>query len=379
MLKDLEQRQADQHSDSAGISLPVMVKNSPYKNLFIITITVGMTLLAVYLFYLQSENQRLASESQKNTTVTSLQHSPLKPVKLTALELPVSQSNNVVAQRPSKKQPQPNATKSEIKNLRNETATKDSAAIKATNTFVNKRAGDNSLVEKPWQGSRPVLATNVLTAENVTTTKPKVAQPSTMAITRKQLTPKTLVKQKMRQAKEAVANNNASKAEQLFEEVLLILPSETEARKHLAALWFGRQAYQAALNLLSQGIQLDANDNELRLLKAEIHSKRQQHLAAFQVLQSHPALDKLSDIDYHSMLANQAQASKQYQFAINAYLRLTGLQKNIGRWWLGLGIAYDSDSQFTQAKKTYATALNQQDLSSSARLFVSQRLQELGE
>ena len=59
------------------------------------------------------------------------------------------------------------------------------------------------------------------------------------------------------------------------------------------------------------------------------------------------------------------------------YLRLIRLEQHIGRWWLGLGIAYDSNSQFSLAKKTYGTALNKHDLSSSARQFVSQRLQEL--
>ena len=333
------------------------------------------------MFYLQSENQRLVSLSAKHREVMGEVQTRAKTDPLAMLNSQLGKSDTDETQQVMITLPQVSQNELVKKTPVSEIPGTQVIVNKTVNAPVDIGAGDNFAIEKSIQSSPPVLAPTVLMAQNTETTKPKVeiAQGSTIEIIRKQLTPKSLAKQKMSQAKLAVDNNNIPKAEQLFQDVLLILPSEQGARKQLAALWFGRQSYQAALGLLAQGIELDAMDDELRLLKAQIHIRRQQHFAAFQVLQAHPALDTIIETNYHAVLANQAQRSQQYQYAISAYLRLTGLQQHIGRWWLGLGIAYDSHSQFTLAKKTYRTALNKYDLSSSAREFVNQRLQELGD
>jgi MSHA biogenesis protein MshN len=400
MLKDLEQRQGSQRLDNVATSPPVMVNKSSSKNILIIIVSVVITLFATYMVYLQVENQRLESHSEKKLKVTRSFTSTVNSDQIAIVKVKPEQSGTIEAKQLTQKMPKlsNNQDKSVITALASETPVESFSGENATNVVANPIAisavssipvpntaiaitsvVDSLIVEKSSQISPPIVGLEDLMAKEGTITKPKVAiaPVSTMEIKRKQLTPKALAKQKMSQAKVAVDNNDISKAEQLFEDVLLILPSEKGARKQLAALWFGRKSYQAALNLLSQGIALDVKDNELRLLKAQIHIKRQQGFAAFQVLQSHPALDTISDINYHSILANQAQGSKQYRSAISAYLRLIRLQQHVGRWWLGLGIAYDSNSQFSLAKKTYGTALNKHDLSSSARQFVSQRLQEL--
>ena len=355
MLKDLEQRQGETHSDNVITSPTVNAKKSAYQSLLMIMVTVMVTLSAVYMLYLYSENERLASATAQGTNVDSLPQSLLKSATI-AKEISIQ---------------------THLSKKRMDT---DAAKTQTLADNVSLSQADNKFTDKPVV-NKPLPMDPSVTAEKVATIVPKtqIIKPSSMVITRKQLSAETLAKQKMNRAKKAVANNNITKAEQLFEEVLLISPSNKNARKQLAALWFGRQSYQAALNLLSQGIYLDINDSELRLLKAQIHSKLQQNLAAFEVLQAHPTLNAINDIEYHVVLANQAQASQQYQFAIKAYLRLTKRQENLGRWRLGLGIAYDSDSQFTLAKKAYNQALSKQDLSRSSRQFVSQRLVELGE
>ena len=379
MLKDLEQRRGNQHTDNASVPVPVMVNKSSGKNLFVITVSVLMTLAAVYLFYLQSENQRLASLSPKKNTVTTEVRSNTTTDQSVTLKTKTGQLKTLAAKQLTITPPGLSQNKLVIQVPAIEIPAA-SAVNKASDTFLGNVVGYNGLAAESVQINPPAAYLSALTEQNSAITKPKVeiAQGSTIEITRKQLTPKTLAKQKMSQAKEAVDNNDIPKAEQLFQDVLLILPSEKYARKQLAALWFGRQSYQAALNLLAQGIALDINDHELRLLKAQIHIKRQQYFAAFQVLQAHPTLEMISDVNYHAVLANQAQGSKQYKYATSAYLRLTRLQPHISRWWLGLGIAYDSNSQFTLARETYRIALNKYDLSTSARQFISQRLQQLG-
>jgi len=369
MLKDLEQRQGDQHNDSSTVVMPVIAEKSAIKNIVIIVATIAITLAAVYMFYLQNENQRLKNvPSQNDVTLVA-------PIPVVKTANNVNATSSVSLEKPTKSE----LVKAKTVSQRIEQAeinvdiTAKSQAIHQAST--TKNTNEKVVINSPLT---KVKATKQASVKPVAAKKTPIKQ-SSMVITRKQLTPEVLAKQKMNRAKEAVANNNITKAEQLFEDVLLILPTQKDARKQLAALWFGRQSYQAALNLLSQGIHLDPSDNELRVLKAQIHIKQRQHLLAMQVLQAHPQLKAITDVKYQSMLATQAQSSKQYAVAIAAYEQLISLQNYAGRWYLGLGIAYDSDSQFILAAQTYHLALNQQDLSNSARQFVNKRLQELGE
>ena len=167
-----------------------------------------------------------------------------------------------------------------------------------------------------------------------------------------------------------------TKAEQLFEEILIIDPGHKEARKKLAALWFGRKSYQQAVNLLSQGIAIDKQDSELRLMKARIHQKQGQHQAAYNTLKP---LASFEQEEYQVMLANIAQQIEQYPSAIGAYQVLIEMQPYSGRWHLGLAIVYDKNSQFLLAVNEYALALTKADLSASSAKFAQQRMQALGE
>ncbi|MDG1751901.1 MAG: hypothetical protein P8I03_09615 [Thalassotalea sp.] len=79
------------------------------------------------------------------------------------------------------------------------------------------------------------------------------------------------------------------------------------------------------------------------------------------------------------MLASHAQQISQFDIAATAYQLLAKLEPTAGRWWLGLAVAYDSNSEFDQAVIAYGQAIDKSDLSENARQFARQRVQELGE
>ena len=210
------------------------------------------------------------------------------------------------------------------------------------------------------------------------TVEPKVTAPKTvrMSVSRRQLTSTELVAQKLVKAEKAVNLNEINKAEQLFEEILIIEPKHKLARKKLAALWFGRKSYTQAVNLLSQGIAIYRHDGEFRLLKARIHLSQGQHEAAFYTLKP---LATFEQEEYQVTLANIAQKIEQYSDAISAYQVLIKMQPYSGRWHLGLAIVYDKNSQFPLAVNEYALALTKTDLSASSAKFAQQRMQALRE
>jgi len=387
MLKDLQQRQGDQSVESGAVVMPVAIKKTPYKSILLVIVTIVLTLAVVYTLSLYNENQHLKLNSQQK--LTAEQATLARENSNIAESLPINKtvssenknSDSPVNTQTDNKQLEPRPP---LEELANNTVANEAQVHKKRNNDSHEVTQANKTIDDKASNSKAITTTTDISAHYVeivagkTTADTKKA-PVSMVISRTQLSPEMLAKQKMNRAKEAVANNNITKAEQLFEDVLLVLPSQKDARKQLAALWFGRRSYQASLNLLAQGISLDPTDQELRELKAQIYIKQGQNFQAFKILQSHPNVQTIQDSKYLSMLATQAQASQQFSFAVNAYKKLTELQNNMGRWWLGLAIAYDSSSQFELASQTYNLALNKNDLSDSARQFITQRLQELGE
>ncbi|MGJ8691092.1 MAG: tetratricopeptide repeat protein [Thalassotalea sp.] len=209
-----------------------------------------------------------------------------------------------------------------------------------------------------------------------TTEEVKNETASTMTISRKQLTAEELSAQKMRQAERAVADGKIENAEALFEEILLLMPEHEVARKQLAALWYGRKAYRPALNLLQQGLAVDNKNNEFRIMQARIYLTLNQVESAYQVLNQ---ANDFRDIEYQSLLANAAQQVGDHVGAAKAYTSLVQLSPQNGRYWLGLAVAYDSNSQFPAAVEAYQSAIIQGGLSKQALNFAKQRKEELGE
>ena len=199
---------------------------------------------------------------------------------------------------------------------------------------------------------------------------------NTMSVSRRKLSAKELAQQKLAHAEKALAAKEVVKAEKLLEDVVLLTPDDSQTRKKLAALWFGRQAYQDALNLLSQGLALNGKDMSLRKMKARIHLKQGDAISALNTLRP---LAKLQNEQYQVMLANTAQQAQRMNAAVDAYKVLIGMQPDIGRWYLGLAVLYDKNSQFGLASKAYKNALTKSDLSISSEDFIKKRIQVIGQ
>lgn len=359
MLKDLDQR-TPEHGQ---VTTPVAVSHKPSTIkivLISLAVLISLNLLGFYIWNLQ---EKLASSE---LTIQKAEQSPI--------------ANNNAEMRQS----------NPVKPVKLAQAAPDKALI-----IENKAA---QVIELPQQATVKELAKlKDIKAEEIAVTKtqvqPKVTQPepvapvlpsvktiepieSKMSVSRRHLTSEELVTQKLVRAEKALKINDVNNAEQLFEEVLIIDPQHKQARKKLAALWFGRKSYQQATNLLSQGISLDKKDAELRLLKARIHLQQGQLKAAYNTLK---ALSSLEQQEYQVMLANISQQIEQYDSAIQAYKVLIDMQAYSGRWHLGLAIVYDKSSQFSLAVNEYAIALKKSDLSVASTQFAQQRMQALGE
>ena len=362
MLKDLEQRAPEPGQEPVTIVTPQ--KPATLKIVLISTvILLSLNALGLYIWHLQERvaksvklqehGQQLQALAQKlpvPSPVPSIKHQeqtsplPTKPDKLLDKNKPtqaMSKKEDVVHTLPSRTN----------KNAKSTVKAVESVA-KAKVSEVAKDPIESDIVKAP----EPT--------------------PAKMSVSRRQLTSKELIAQKSARAEKALNINEITRAEQLFEEILIIEPKNKQARKKLAALWFGRKSYQQALNLLSQGIAIDKQDGELRLLKARIHLQKGQHEAAYNTL---VPLASFENEEYQVTIANIAQQIEEYSSAVSAYQLLIEMQPYSGRWHLGLAIVYDKTSQFPYAINEYALALTKTDLSASSAKFAQQRMQAIGE
>lgn len=383
MLKDLDQRQHERQTKAASNGQAIPITRQATKVWLIVLISVVTTLLLVYGGYLFTQNQQLIAEKPQNNR---LQTSNIKSAKanteraITAnanqdhlLEngqkiALISQGEPVIYQEISQ-QTKEKQRKTSIKAKPNKIATKQpniTSAVVAADANANtdifpKKTEKAAVKQAPLSQKEPQAS---------------IPAKASISVSRRQLTTEQLATQKMKQAEQALSANNVAKAEKLFEEILMLQPDNKAARKQLAALWFGRKAYQEALNVLAQGIALDPQYSEFRLMQARIYLTQGYSEQAYQVLQGLPFTH---NVEYLATQASVAQQLTKYPQAISAYQQLIKLQPNEARWWLGLAVVYDLTNDYTLALPAYQSALAQGNLSASSVDFVQQRMQELRE
>lgn len=392
MLKDLEQRSPGTNSNTSQINNTALA-HSPLK----IALVTGFFVLAVclmsfYIWQLITENNALKSEqivSRANAAeakvTNDLVTSAIATKDRAATDLAISIANDDSAPTSAevtKSQERISITETEA-SVAAITQQANSSAI--ANVPVNNNVSRVTPVKKVPAEKVPHLAnTDSPVKQSV---KPSVQEgndlvtpvkstKNQMSVSRRQLSADELADQKIALAEKALTAKQIEKAEQLLEDAIIIRPSDSQTRKKLAALWFGRQAYQDAVNLLSQGIALNNQDSSLRIMQARIYLKQGQVTSALNTLKP---LAQLKDEQYQIMLANTAQQAQQSRVAVNAYKMLITMQPNIGRWHLGLAVLYDQNSQFTLASTAYKTALTKNDLSVSSERFVNDRIQAIGQ
>jgi len=390
MLKDLEQRspESNAHSTQSG-NTPVAqspIKIAVVTGIFVLTVC----FISFYIWQLISENNALKAEQITNRTTViesvSAKNSQINTFNKTssnenkALNVPINvQVSKIDVQQKRVPVNGQSIESNDVKLLSNnrvEATTETIAAMPLVNNIDNQvtpaKKADVIADTHSHLGDSSGHSHDVV---DIVKSKPE-PKVNRMSVSRRQLSADELAEQKLTLAEKALAAKQIEKAEKLLEDVVIIRPSDSQTRKKLAALWFGRQAYQDAVNLLSQGIAIDGKDSSLRQMKARIHLKQGQFKAALNTLKP---LAQLKDEQYQVMLANTAQQAQENKIAVDAYKMLIVMKPDIGRWPLGLAVLYDKNSQFELASMAYKKALTKNDLSVSSENFVKQRLQVIGQ
>ncbi|MGR5133979.1 tetratricopeptide repeat protein [Vibrio alfacsensis] len=197
---------------------------------------------------------------------------------------------------------------------------------------------------------------------------------SSMRIEQVELTPQQLTEKALVRADKAMDANDMKSALAAFNEALRYQPTNVEARQKLAALYFGKGDTREAYDILQAGINLDRNNQVLRLALSKLLVKAEQPEAALSPLVHLPPVPSR---DYLAMRAALAQKQKQNEIALESYQLLTSREPENARWWLGLAIQQERALAFKSAIDSYQQALGKVGISNQSQAFIRDRLKLL--
>ncbi|WP_334065018.1 tetratricopeptide repeat protein [Alteromonas genovensis] len=207
---------------------------------------------------------------------------------------------------------------------------------------------------------------------------------STVVSSKPTITPKT---QKQQSAVHLDAGLNAyqfgmfEEAEQNFLLALQVEPKNHEARKQLAALYFGQNNVPMALSVLSKGVSIEPQNLMWRELMGKIFIAKSRFEEALSVMPEafNQQAVKEQRSDYLIIMGTAAQAINKPEVAISAFSAMTALQPQNGKWWLALGANYDQLGQNGEAINAFEAALAQGGVSPASKQYVIERLNALKE
>lgn len=154
-------------------------------------------------------------------------------------------------------------------------------------------------------------------------------------------------------------------------------PSHFLARETLAALFYRAGRLDEAKEVLRGGMTETSAPISLRKTLARILVDQGDPEGAALALSQGERPPVAQDSEFHQLLAAIYQRTGQFAAAAQTYRQLLGGQHKKGVWWLGLGLALESEHSLPAAKEAYRTALEDPALLPGLGDFARSRLAAL--
>ena len=215
------------------------------------------------------------------------------------------------------------------------------------------------------------------TETKATATQPAIA-PAQLAITEVKLTRSQLAQKQIANAVASEQKGQIKQAIVYYVEALVLDSSQHQARKQLAALYYGQGALAQAADVLAQGIVLYPKEWDFSLLLARVQQFAGMNSEALASLDIIPDSSELAREKWIHQ-SDIAQQLGRFELAEHAYRRLSQQEPKQGKWWMGLGFSLDSQGHYQAAVTAYKTALSLSGLSVEAVTYIDNRLAQLNQ
>lgn len=368
MLKNIEQRETKQLNIENGITVkPVYdIRNIAFK-----VIVVVIMLLVIYAAYVFLP----ASTETHSPVVKQTKNISTKPdalVEKQSLEKPIAYpaiNDEQLSSIPTENQGKVKTKQVPVEQLTVESEVKAQPVIAKG---LAKKAENDVLVKAP----------NVKDTQNVSNDiiKPtKKAQQKNVMVKSEAVVKSDQVKQAelLTGAKQAIQFGLYDEAISDLNLILIQSPLHIEARNLLAGTYFKQQDINSAQLVLQEGIALNANVLEWRIMLSKILIMQGEYDVVLQLLSAE--FESQANLDFWVLQGTAAQSASQHKQALNSFKHLTQLQPSQAKWWLALATSKDALGEYLDAKQLYKVALDLGGLNTAMTQHALQRLVALKE
>lgn len=154
-------------------------------------------------------------------------------------------------------------------------------------------------------------------------------------------------------------------------------PEAHRSRETLATLLFAQQEFEQARAIVDQGLALAPNYGAYKKIKTRLLLMEKQPAEAALLLNNNPPVIA-TDPEYFELLASSYQQGGEHQNAIETYQQLIRHDRNIARWWAGMGISHEALGNVNEAVASFQAAMQSPDLEPALRQYSQNRIRYLG-
>lgn len=187
------------------------------------------------------------------------------------------------------------------------------------------------------------------------------------------LTPADQAEEAYREGVQGLQQNRADEAQEKLRFAVATDPQHTEALELLAALLLRRGSLVEAEQLLNDGRAANPAHYRFAQLLARIYIQRGASKQALTLLEQSQPYAKI-DAEFFGFLAALYQRDGQHDKAIKAYGQAVTINPQQSQWWLGLGISFEAESNWSAAQQAYRRAVAGRRLSGKLGRYARERL-----
>jgi tetratricopeptide (TPR) repeat protein len=175
-------------------------------------------------------------------------------------------------------------------------------------------------------------------------------------------------------AADLIARGRNTEAMPLLRDVLARDAKQHAARSALAALQAEAGQRRDALATLTDGV--EADPLRFAVPAAQLQNELGDSLSALQTLQRVPPAARNGA--FHALAGGIAASAGRHAEAVASYRQALGSPNPNPLWWIGLGLAHEAGGATAEARAAFARLAPVAALPDDVRLYVQQKLAELG-
>lgn len=173
-----------------------------------------------------------------------------------------------------------------------------------------------------------------------------------------------------------VEHDKLSQAITLLMKVVQTSPELLAARRTLITLLMKSDQIDTATNYVEAGLKITPDAIDLIELEARLLLLKNRPEEALKVLQKISPLI-MQEPEYYALLASVQQRLGQYAAAEQIYQQLLALDRGNANWWVGMGLALESQKKNNTALQAYQQASSIGGLSSRLQMNVQEKITKL--